>query len=226
MGWELDHLFLATGDLESAERVLTAFGLALTERRAHVGQGTANRCVRFDGGFLELLFAEDRAALQSEVVRPLGLDERIRWRETGACPFGVSFRPADPSSDARSWPFPTWPYHAAYLPPGDSLPIVTPAGRLTDPMVFVSRRGRHSDGKPVFSRDPNAEPQDLPAITRVVVRRPGRVPSISDGLRWFVDRRLLSIEAGTDYQIEIEQDRGSARQSHDFSPALPLLLRW
>jgi hypothetical protein len=48
----------------------------LPVRRAHVGQGTANRCERFEGAFLEILFAKDLAALRSEVVKPLGLDER------------------------------------------------------------------------------------------------------------------------------------------------------
>jgi hypothetical protein len=226
MGWELDHLFVTTADVDAAERVLGDFGLALTERRAHIGQGTANRCVRFDAAFLEILFAEDQAALCSQVVRPLGLDERIRWRETGACPFGISFRPADPTEDERFWPFPTWPYRAAYLPPGDSLPIVTPADEFTDPMVFISRRERHGDGTPMFSRNRNAEPQGLPAIGRVVVRRPAAAPPISSGLRWFVDQGLLTIEAGTDHQIEIEQDHGSAGHSHDFGPVLPLVLRW
>src|SRR2546423_1508425 len=88
-------------------------GLQFGRRRIHQGQGTANACAFFDNAYLELLWRHDDDELQSEVVRPLGLWERVRWRETGASPFGVAFRPEDDNV-----PIETWPYDAPFLPEG------------------------------------------------------------------------------------------------------------
>ena len=104
MSWELDHVFFASADADAAETELAAFGFAFTVRRAHQGQGTANACAVFENAFFELLRMREPAELDSDLVRPLGLAERIRWRETGACPFGLCFRPTDTASDPESWP--------------------------------------------------------------------------------------------------------------------------
>ena len=54
-----------------------------------------NACAFFDNAYLELLWRHDDDELQSDVVRPLGLWERVRWEDTGASPFGIAFRPGD-----------------------------------------------------------------------------------------------------------------------------------
>ena len=87
----------------------------------------------FENAFLELLFPVEADEIVSDLVRPLRLDERTRWRETGACPFGICFRPHAPIPDQGVLPFETWPYRAAYLPAGASLPIVTPPDSLHEP---------------------------------------------------------------------------------------------
>jgi len=89
----VDHVFICVENPHAAERALADFGLQFGRRRIHQGQGTANACAFFDNAYLELLWRHDDDDLQSEVVRPLGLWERVRWRETGASPFGVAFRP-------------------------------------------------------------------------------------------------------------------------------------
>lgn len=86
-------MFICVDDPPAAERVLAAFGLTFDLRAIHHGQGTANACAFFDNAYLELLGRHDDAALRCEAVRPLALWERVRWRETGASPFGVGLRP-------------------------------------------------------------------------------------------------------------------------------------
>src|SRR5687767_5815944 len=93
MTWELDHVLFADSDASGVEEALADFGLKFTVRRVHEGQGTANVCAVFGNAFFEVLFPDD-AQPQSNLVGPLGLQERILWRETGACPFGVCFRGA------------------------------------------------------------------------------------------------------------------------------------
>src|SRR5258705_3967562 len=93
MALAFDHVFICCENPQVAERALSDFGLQFSRRRIHGGQGTANASAFFDNAYLELLWRHDDDELQSEVVAPVGLWQRVRWRETGASPFGISFRP-------------------------------------------------------------------------------------------------------------------------------------
>lgn len=138
MNWELDHVFFATSEPGALARELVELGVELTPHRTHSGQGTTSTSAMLENAYFEILWAHDRSELRSEVVQPLGLDERIRWRETGACPIGLCFRPSDLASVPATWPFATWRYKPAYVTVGDGIPIVTPARCLSEPVVFVS----------------------------------------------------------------------------------------
>jgi len=218
MPWELDHVFLATSD-PSLEALARDFGLQFTRRGVHHGQGTANACAMFDNAFLELLFPVQPDEIVSELVRPLGLDERTRWRETGACPFGICFRPLEPVPDVGALPFETWPYRAAYLPAGASLPIVTPPGSLREPLVFVMTQPR-----------PPGQLQGSPhrgarrTLTAVSVVSPQDVGS--PALRWIIVGGLLSVRRGPEYLPELIWDGGQTGASERLPAPLPLAVRW
>jgi hypothetical protein len=148
MDWQLDHVFLAVRDLAASEQLLSEFGMTFTQRGAHSGQGTINACAMFENAFFELLGPGDSAELQSDVVKPLGLKERIEWRGSGACPFGLCFRPSHAVLDVATLPFPTWAYAPPYLPAGDSLPIGTTVVSSSPPgskayHCSSAGRGRH-----------------------------------------------------------------------------------
>jgi len=224
MSWEIDHVFLAIADLPAAERRLSDFGMAFTERRAHEGQGTFNACAMFENAFFELLGARDRAELRSELVEPLGLNERIYWRDSGACPFGVCFRRShgnfhDAALSLPALPFPTWPYAPPYVPPGESVPIVTPRGRLDEPLLFLQRpRGAFWPGD---SQHRGASRR----LTRVSVTVPPLAESISEGARWFVEKGSLTWKRGPRYLLELEWDGERERQAATFDD-LCLVVRW
>src|SRR5262245_21644096 len=131
MSLEIDHVFVCTDDAPEGERVLADFGLRFGRYAVHDGQGTANACACFDNAYLELLWRRDADELQSERVRPLGLWERIRWRHTGASPFGIGFRASDDAAALE-----TWPYEAAYRP--EPIPIVTPRDAWHEPLLFLA----------------------------------------------------------------------------------------
>src|SRR5690606_13987549 len=99
MLWELDHVFLACPDETVAREAFAGSGITLEEGRVHPGQGTRNLCAYFDNAYFEVLLPADGHELRSAIVAPLNLQERITWRETGACPFGVCLRPSE-SADA------------------------------------------------------------------------------------------------------------------------------
>lgn len=215
MPWELDHVFFAATDADAAEKVLAEFGIAFTDHRVHQGQGTANACALFENAYFELLWPQNPAELRSSIVKPLGLEERMRWRETGASPFGLCFR-----GDSRSAPFETWSYEAAYLPKGAGIPIVTPRGFHAEPLVFVSGQSRAAAGR---------SPTHCGArrtLTGVQVRRAASATPLSAGVRWFAERGLFSLQDGPAHRLELEWDHARQGKSHDFSPDIPIVLRW
>jgi glyoxalase-like protein len=215
MQWELDHVFFATTDAEAVEKALADFGIAFTERRVHSGQGTANACAVFENAFFEVLRPHDLAELRSSAVQPLGLEERMRWRETGASPFGLCFR-----GESCSFPFETWQYQAAYLPAGSGIPIVTPAGLHTDPLVFISSQAKRStDGSPEHHGARRT-------LTRVTVERAASATPLSSGVRWFVENGFLSLRDGRTHLLELEWDHGREGKSQAFPAAVPIIVRW
>ena len=215
MQWELDHVFLATADADAAEKVLADFGLAFTERRVHSGQGTANACAVFENAYFELLRPHDLGELRSSAVQPLGLEERMRWSVTGASPFGLCFR-----GEPGSWPFETWQYQPAYLPAGTCIPIVTPAGLHTDPLVFLSPQAKRSTGGSPEHRGARR------TLTRVTVERAACATPVSPGVRWFAENGSFALREGPAHLLELEWDHGREGESRDFFPALPIRIRW
>ena len=218
MNWELDHVFFATANAGEVEQSLAEFGLMFTARRVHAGQGTANACALFDNAYFEVLGAHDREELRSDMVRPLGLDERIRWRETGACPIGLCFRPGDSNRNPSVWPFETWGYEPPCVSAGKAIPIVTPPIHFTEPLVFISTWPRSSEGGSIHRGARRT-------LTGVEVRRPPSSAPLSAGVGWFVKNSLFSLRNEPDHFLELEWNRGQDRESHRFAAA-PIGVRW
>ena len=212
--FELDHVFFATEDAEGAIRSLRASGLEFDRNGRHPGQGTANSCAILENGFVEVLRAANQEELTSEVVRPLGLDERIRWKETGACPFGLCFRVR---GDWATLPFSTWEYAAKYLPAGKTIPIVTPARALHEPVVFLSwhEGSRCSPGSPNHGLKISKADVRLPAGT------------LSPGLMWCVEHELFGVDAGPRPELRL-QLRGDLKRGQNLEPTphLPVRIHW
>jgi hypothetical protein len=199
-GYAVDHVFFATEEIEQLVFDLERRGLCFDPARTHAGQGTANRCTRFANGYLELLHARDRSELRSDLVHPLGLDERIRWRATGACPVGICFGAATAASAATPRGFPTWDYRPPYLLTGDALPIVTPARALSEPLLFLSTWPERSFSAP--------DGTTLRHLNRICLRRPAIAAPLSDGVQWFVDRGLIEVELGPEHGLRLEASDG------------------
>jgi Glyoxalase-like domain len=221
---ELDHVFLATVDAETVEAKLTEFGLVFSRRGRHPGQGTANACALFDNAFFEILWPDDEKEINSDLVSPLGLWQRAHWRETGACPFGISFRPStNPSS---SEPPEVWTYEAAYLPAGASFPIVTPKGAIADPLIFISPEGKAPVvWSPVGQRDLQHRGSQR-TLTYVRITRPETASKLSTGVRWFCERGLLSIKDGDNYRMQLVWDHGASEKTQKLDWPVPVTFRW
>jgi hypothetical protein len=215
MSLELGHVFICVEEIATAERTLADFGIQFGLRTVHGGQGTANACAFFDNAYLELLSRHDDQDLQSPGVRPLALWERIHWRQTGASPFGIAFR-----TDEVKLSINTWPYEAAFLPPGKHIPIVTAPHAANEPMVFLIPATL-----PIRLRSPQAHRGKHRRLTRVVVSGP-RVSALSVDVRGLFNSDVFVVGQTPEHKLELDWDSAGSRESYDFRPALPLVLRW
>jgi hypothetical protein len=130
MAISLCHVFVFVDHRAAALEALAACGLMQSFGRSHSGQGTANVAACFDNAYLELVWAEDTAELVSVPVSRTRLAERARWRETGACPFGIGLR--------GGLPFPFWEYRAPFLPEGMTMPVALASEDPRQPFLFRS----------------------------------------------------------------------------------------
>lgn len=108
-----------------------AAAMAPARERAHLGQGTANRCWFIGGLMVELLWLVDPEEAAAGPAAPLRFAERAAWRTTGASPFGVALR-----DDGAPPPFRAWEYRPPYLPEGRFIPIAD--APVTEPVLFTS----------------------------------------------------------------------------------------
>jgi hypothetical protein len=220
MPLSIDHVFICPENPDAAERVLTDFGLQFSRRGIHRGQGTANACAFFDNAYFELLWRHDDDELQSDTVAPLGLWQRVRWRETGASPFGISFRP-----DGSELSIETWPYRAPFLQAGASIPIVTPRFRWDEPLTFFSHVSQAPVTLPPDQRPVLEHRGGHHRMTAVTICSP-EMGEISAGLKQLCDHGILSLKPAVEHCIDLEWDGARSGENHDFRPTLPLISRW
>jgi len=216
---EFDHVFICVEDLPSSERILSEFGFEFSSPGIHKGQGTANACAFFDNAYLELLSRRNDDELQSELVKPVGLWQRLRWRETGASPFGIAFRPEN-----KDLPVATWPYFAPFLPSGSQIPIVTPPLQWREPLTFISLKSQGPETLPPEQARPLNHREGRHKLTAVSVHCTAE--EVSNGLRSFCELGLLTVKASREHHLQLELDSARRGETHDFRPKLPLELIW
>jgi hypothetical protein len=100
---ELDHLFCFVEPDGAAIAALETQGLAVSYRRDHIGQGTANACFVFDNAFLELLWLTDATDACSPAIARTKLWQRSQWQNQKTCPYGLAWRGGQ--TDIETWAF-------------------------------------------------------------------------------------------------------------------------
>lgn len=108
MGFGINHIFVFLKDQTTALAVLDECKLVANNSQNHPGQGTSSVQAYFDNAILELLWVSDEAEVGSRAVARTRLNERSRWFENGACPFGLGIY--------GRFPFPYWDYRSPAAP--------------------------------------------------------------------------------------------------------------
>jgi hypothetical protein len=219
---ELDHVFICTAVGAPEADQLIAFGLTEGSPNRHPGQGTANRRFFFENAFLELLWVENPAEAQCDLVRRTGLWERWARRGRDVSPFGVGLRPI-PGAEAVV-PFQAWEYRPPYLPEPLAIHMADNSDRLREPLLFFLEFGRRPNPDDPARRQPREHVAGVQAITRLQIA--GQA-GISPELR-SVEGQCASLRfaAASESLMEIGFDGERKGRTVDFRPTLPLMLRW
>jgi hypothetical protein len=220
MSYELDHLFvIAQPGAPEAERLIE-LGLVEGSPNTHPGQGTANRRFYFHSSMLELLYATDEGELRSPVVEQIRLWDRSRWRQTAACPFGLTLRAT--SDDPP--PFTTFDYAPLWVPEGFTIPMAR-GTMAVEPLLFINPMGQRPDAYPSDRHEPLDHPLGVREITGVHIVSAGcELPS--DPLRAVKRLGIATFSQGEGHLLEVTLDDGKRGKSADLRPDLPLVLRW
>jgi hypothetical protein len=206
---QLDHVFVfvpAGGD--AAARALEALGFVETYRRAHPGQGTANRCYALENAFLELLWLTDASEATSPPIRRTGLAARAPGGSPGACPFGLAWRAPQGSAD----PVETWPYRPPYLPPSLSIPVAVASDDPRLPMCFRSPGTDAPIHWPTDRRGALQAAAGLRRLLRPILELPPGSPALPSALTG--PDGLVTVRAGDRGHrlgLPIERDDGAVR---------------
>lgn len=226
MDVELDHIFICTQVGAPEAEHLLGFGLTEGSSSIHPGQGTANRRFFFHNLMLELLWVHDTQEVQSEEIRPTHLWERWSGRDRGACPFGISLRPASVSAPQSSLdlPFSHWSYHPPYLPSSLAISVADNANLVVEPMLFYIPFGRRQDTYPSHKAEPLQDSVDLCEVTTVTLSTPF-ADTLSPGLEALSNRGLLHVQQSSRYHLTLTFNGMNQGYNYSFQPHLPLTFR-
>ena len=215
-GWgELDHVMILCNVGAPEASSLTDRGVHEGPGNTHPGQGTANRRFFFPNAYLELLWVENPVEAQSPEARDTRLFERWQKRASGACPFGLVFRPG-PKGPAT--PPSSWTYSPRYFPPGFSIEVARdpPAN---EPLLFYLPFAKASL---VENRAPADGAVRIGSITGATVHLP-QTQELSPALSSLVAAGVVSVEPGREYLLDLFHSGGTT-QVLDLRPLLALRL--
>jgi len=217
MAIEVDHVFICCSPGAPEADVLKRIGLREGSGNTHPGQGTANRRFFFHNAYLELLWVSSTEEACSAKTRPTRLLERWSSRTSGACPFGVAFRPKD--ADVEAPPFNTWTYRPSYLPPG--LTIEFAAGTsLQEPELFYLPFARRSAAP---AHEPINHGLPIRDMAGVAIGLPVNT-TLSEPSRLAASKRLVNYFPAEQHVLELAFF-ATHETGFDLRPELPLVLR-
>lgn len=183
MAISLGHVFIFVDHRDAALSALADCGLSQSYGRAQRGQGTANVVACFDNACLEILWADDTAEMQAVPVSRTRLAERARWRDTGACPFGIGL--------TGGMPFPYWDYRSPALPAGTSLSVALASEDPRQPFLFRCLNEARPD---TWTDGLSGNRQKMAGLTEIIGVHLDLPAGASPSLHTLADRGILTLK--------------------------------
>ena len=221
---QLDHVWIVVSGGAPERAALERAGLHVSPTvNRHDGQGTASVMAELTGGFIELLWPDSTVDVTpSSAAAFTKFRAKQAWRSTGWSPFGIGLRRTSSAPD--SLPFATWPIHADWMRPNESLDMITARSDTISPSIWVVPRGMA-----VGENSPSGEPRDqLNGTRRITALRltvPASAPNV-DAIGALTKFRIATVERGALWLLEITLDDARQGMREDLRPALPLIVRY
>ncbi len=229
MAFELDHIFILVSKDAPEAQLLIDFGLTEGPSRVHHGQGTANRCFYFNNVALELLWVYDEYDAQNEITTPTTL--WTRWSQSrkqnnsSASPFGLCIRPDD--GNEKPAPFNAWKYQPDLFPKPMYVSIADTVTDIEQPFIFYSPMAERMAKKDNERNNDRVRThkigfKNLTAIGLNTIRN----RESSESINKLIELKIIDEKSNLKNKIELQFDNMTKGQMVDFSPALPLIIRW
>lgn len=213
----IDHIFIASQNQGDEAKQLVKSGFFEGSHRVHPGQGTRNRKFYFENFFLEIIWENDSEELETELIRNIGLTERVRFEESGFSRFGLGLENTEGSNMVfRDCEF----YQPVYFPEGKSFEILQNRENPDLPWTF---RGPFKGQKATYT-----EPLDHPNGIRELTKATFQIPEPelkSTYVNRFQGHPQVRFESAEMVSLVLEFDGGKRGRVWDFSD-LDLIVRY
>lgn len=228
-GIERDHVWvMVTRDAPERAALTRAGFLIAPEVNRHDGQGTASISVELENGYLELMWPDPTVPVAPELERAAEkFRQRMQWRTSGWCPFGIGFRRTteSASSSSESLPFPIWTWTAEWMPKGTVMEMLTPRDDTRSPALFIEPRALANPAEQAKLGALYHHPIGSRRLTGIRLTSPGAYEPIA-ALKYLQEKDLLSVGRGDQWLLELTLDDGAKKSSKDLRPDLPIVIRY
>ncbi|MFV2061248.1 MAG: hypothetical protein ACC653_11245, partial [Gammaproteobacteria bacterium] len=202
--------------------LLIDFGLTEGPNRVHKGQGTQNRCFFFNNTMLELLWVYDESDAQNDSTTPTTLWPRWSQRKSDVCSFGLCVRAVDKTKNEA--PFNSWKYQPDLFPEGMFVKIADSVNNLKEPLIFYSPMGHRPDSGNYANEKMRQHKINFKELTSISLGQPQE--NYSDAFEALINHNIIKLNPNLNSKIELQFDKGVKKMEKDFSPMLPLVIKW
>ena len=222
---EFDHVWIMVSPNAPERAALERAGFEISpDVNKHEGQGTASITVEFENAFLELTSLDATVPVAPGLERVVEkFRQRMLWRTSGWCPFGIGFRRVKQSNDAL--PFPTWFVTAAWLPEGAAIEMLTPRDDTRSPSLFISPRALSDTAEQAARASRFRHPIGVHRVTGIRLVSPKTYEPI-EPLKYMQKQQVLGVDRGDGWLVEMTFDGGKEKKWKDLRPDLPLFIRY
>ena len=224
-GIELDHVWIMVSPGAPEREVLKRAGFQISpDVSRNDGQGTASISVEFENSYLELMWPDSTVTVAPGLERAAEkFRQRMLWRSSGWCPFGVGLRRTAPSDDTL--PFPTWSWTAEWMPKGSRMEMLTPRDDRQSPALSIEPRALTDTSEQRTRASRYHHAISARRITGIRLISPGTYEPIA-ALTYLQTHHVLSVTQGDQWLLEVTFDGGKSKKSSDLRPDLPVVIRY
>ena len=220
-----DHASIMVSPGAPERAALEQAGLQVSpDLNRNEGQGTTSIAVEFQNSYLELVWVDASVTVNPSAERAVQkFRNRVAWRTSGYCPFGIASRRT--TDEKLALPFPTWSWSAGWMPKGAEIVMLTPREDTPSPALYIEPRAVTDQAKQAALAAKFHHPLGVHRITSVRLSSPKTYQSIAP-LSYLQQQRILSLSQGEQWLLELTFDSGRKKKSKDLRPDLPLILRY